>query len=149
MSTRENYSEPDATRKYNITLKAPPCLCVRKIQYLGDVSRQIQHSASPHAVLASQHTPSYCIFHTHVRRCFNSNLWHLLCCLKKVLIRKINASIWFRWMKKTSSLIEDKRKDKAQRVHTRRNPKRYIPLVSLSLWHKMVAVHCFVWPLGL
>ena len=25
--------------------------------------------------------------------------------------------------KKTSSLIEDKRKDKAQRAHTRRNPK--------------------------
>ena len=69
--------------------------------------------------------------------------------LKKVLIRKINVLIWFRWMKKkTSSLIEDKRKDKAQRAHTRRNPKRHIPLVSLLLLHKMVAVHCFVWPLG-
>ena len=34
-----------------------------------------------------------------------------------MLIRKINASIWSRWMKKkTSSLIEDKRKDKAQRA---------------------------------
>ena len=51
--------------------------------------------------------------------------------------------------KKTSSLIEDKRKDKEQTAHTRRNPKRHIPLVSLLLWHKMVAVHCFVWPLGL
>ena len=49
----------------------------------------------------------------------------------------------------TSSLIEDKRKDKAQRAHTRRNPKRHIPLVSLLLLRKMVAVHCFVWPLGL
>ena len=74
MSTRENRSEPDATRKYNITLKAPPCLCVQKIQYSGGVSRQIQHSASPRALLASQHTPSYCIFRTHMRQCFNSNL---------------------------------------------------------------------------
>ncbi|XP_065905377.1 uncharacterized protein [Dysidea avara] len=50
-------------------------------------------------------------------------------CLKKVLIWKINTSIWFRWMKnKTSSLIEDKRKDKVQRTHTRQNPKRHIPL---------------------
>ena len=70
--------------------------------------------------------------------------------LEKVLIQKINASIWFCWMKKkTSSLIEDKRKDKAQRAHTCQNPKRHIPLASLLLWHKMVAVHCFVWPLGL
>ena len=30
--------------------------------------------------------------------------------------------------------------------HTRQNPKRYIPLVSLLLWCEMVAVHCFVWP---
>ena len=30
-------------------------------------------------------------------------------CLKKVLLWKINASIWFRWMKKTNSLTEDKR----------------------------------------
>ena len=67
-----------------------------------------------------------------------------------MLIRKINASIWFRWMKKkTSNLIEDKRKDKVQRAHTRRNPKRHIPLVSLLLWRKMVAVRCFVWALGL
>ena len=34
----------------------------------------------------------------------------------------------------TSSLIKDKRKDKAQRAS--RNPKRHIPLVSLLLWHK-------------
>ena len=51
--------------------------------------------------------------------------------------------------KKTSTLIEDKRKDKAQRAHTRRNPKRHISLVSLLLWRKMVAVRCFVWALGL
>ena len=48
-----------------------------------------------------------------------------------------------------AALIEDKRKDKAQRAHTRRNPKRHITRVSLLLWRKMVAVHCFVWPLGL
>ena len=34
-------------------------------------------------------------------------------------------------MKKTSSLIEDKRKDKVQRAYTHQNPKRNIPLVSL------------------
>ena len=66
-----------------------------------------------------------------------------------MLIWKINTSIWFRWMKKTSSLIEDKRKDKAQRAHTRRNPKRHIPMVSLLLLRKMVAMHCFVWSLVL
>ena len=33
-----------------------------------------------------------------------------------------------------------------KRAHTRWNPKRHIPLVSLLLWYKMVAVHCFVWP---
>ena len=68
----------------------------------------------------------------------------------KMLIRKINALIWFRWMKKkASSLIEDKRKDKALRAYTRRNPKRHIPLVILLLWHKMVAMRCFIWPLAL
>ena len=41
---------------------------------------------------------------------------------------------------------EDKRKGKVQRVYTRQNPKRHIRLL---LWYKMVAVHCFVWPLGL
>ena len=49
---------------------------------------------------------------------------------------------------KTSSLIEDKRKDKrkdkVQRAYIRRNPKMYIPLVSLLLWHKMVTVSCFI-----
>ena len=51
--------------------------------------------------------------------------------------------------KKTSSLIEDKRKDKAQRAYTHLHPKRHIPLVSLLLWRKMVVVCCFVWPLAL
>ena len=45
--------------------------------------------------------------------------------------------------------IEDKRKYKVQRAHTHWNPKRHTPLVSLLLWHKMVAVRCFIWPLGL
>ena len=44
--------------------------------------------------------------------------------------------------------MEDKRKDKAQRAYTHRNPKKNILLVSLLLWYKMVAVHCFVWPLA-
>ena len=51
--------------------------------------------------------------------------------------------------KKTSSQIEDERRDKAQRTYTGRNPKRHIPLVSLLLWRKMVAVHCFIWPVAL
>jgi len=44
---------------------------------------------------------------------------------------------------------EIKGTNKAQRPLTRRNPKRHIPLVSLLLWHRMVAVHPFVWTLGL
>ena len=48
------------------------------------------------------------------------------------------------WRRKKTSLTEDKRKDKVQRAHTCRNPKGHIPLVSLLLWRKMVAVHCFV-----
>ena len=43
-------------------------------------------------------------------------------------------------------LMGDKRKQKADICQ---NYKRNIPLVSLLLWHKMVAVHCFVWPLAL
>ena len=74
----------------------------------------------------------------------------MLCCLKKVLMQKINASIWFRCKKKkTSSLIEDERRDKAQWTYTRRNPKKPIPPVSLLLWRKIVAVCRFVWPLAL
>jgi len=45
--------------------------------------------------------------------------------------------------------MEDKRNNEAQRPHTRRNPKRYISLVSLLLWHKIAAVEYFVWHLGL
>jgi len=44
------------TRKYssyNITLEAPPMFVCMKNTALGGVSRQIQHLALPHAVLAS------------------------------------------------------------------------------------------------
>jgi len=44
--------------------------------------------------------------------------------------------------------MEDKRNNEAQRPLTRRKPKRHIPLVSLLLWRKMVAVHPFVWALA-
>ena len=48
---------------------------------------------------------------------------------KKVLIQKINISIWFYCMKKTTTcLIEDKRKDMSQRAHTL---KRHMPLVHI------------------
>jgi len=66
-----------------------------------------------------------------------------------VLIGKINTSIWFHSMKKKKkSLMEDKRNNEAQRPLARWNPKRHIPLVSLSLWREMVAVHPFVWALA-
>ena len=72
-------------------------------------------------------------------------MWHLIKLLKESVIRKINASIWFHCMKKaTTSLIEDKKKDRAQRAHTHQN----LLLVSLLLWYIMVAIYCFVWPPG-
>ena len=43
----------------------------------------------------------------------------------------IDISIWFHCNNKMMSLVEDKRKDNAQRVQTHWNPKRHIPLVSL------------------
>ena len=65
--------------------------------------------------------------------------------LKESVDMEINALVWFRWMKKkTSSLIEDKRKDKVHKAYTCWNPKRHIPPVSLLLWSKMVTVRCFV-----
>jgi len=47
------------------------------------------------------------------------------------------------------SEIAKKGTNEVQRPLTRRNPKRHIPLVSLLLCRKMVAVHPFVWALGL
>ena len=61
----------------------------------------------------------------------NSQCLNMLCTL-----------IWICCMKK----IEDKRKDMA---HTCQNPKKHIPLVSLLLWHKIVAVQCFFRSLAL
>jgi len=52
-------------------------------------------------------------------------------------------------MKKKKSLMEDKRNNKVQSLHTCWNPKRHISLVSLLLWCKMVAIRCFVLALGL
>jgi len=45
--------------------------------------------------------------------------------------------------------MEDRRNNKAQRPHTRWNPKKHISLMSLLLGCKMAAVWCFVWHLGL
>ena len=45
--------------------------------------------------------------------------------------------------------MKDKGTMGVQRPLTRRNPKRHIPLVSLLLWHKMVAIRYFFWALGL
>ena len=68
--------------------------------------------------------------------------------LKEMFIQTINASIWFRWMKKTSSLIEDKRQA-TEDLHSSEPQKAHTPLVSLLLLPKMVAVCCFVCPLAL
>ena len=37
--------------------------------------------------------------------------------LKECVDTEIDASIWFRWMKKTSNLIEDKRRQSAEGLH--------------------------------
>jgi len=77
-------------------------------------------------------------------------LWDLDTLLKESVDWKINTSIWFCCMKKKKkSLMEDKRNNEAQRPLSPRNPKMHILLVSLLLWHKIVAVHPFVWALGL
>ena len=46
-------------------------------------------------------------------------------------------------------MVKKTKKDKAPKARTHQNPKRHMPLVSLLLWHKMVVVHCFIWPLAL
>ena len=67
--------------------------------------------------------------------------------LKECVGTEINVSIWFHWIKnKTSSLIEVKRKG-AEGLYLLEP--RHVPLVSLLLWHKMVILCCFVWPLSL
>ena len=68
--------------------------------------------------------------------------------LKECVGTEINVSIWFHWInnKTSSSLIEDKRKG-AEGLYSLEP--RHIPLVSLLLWHKMVSLCCFVWPLSL
>ena len=58
----------------------------------------------------------------------------------------MDASIWFRGMKKTSSLIEYK---EAQRTYTHHNPKKAHPAGEFTIVAQMVAVCCFVWPLAL
>ena len=61
-------------------------------------------------------------------------LWHLNVQLKVSVDMENNTSVRFHWMKKkTSSLIEDKRKNKAQRAYTHWNSKRHIPLVSFVI----------------
>ena len=47
---------------------------------------------------------------------------------------------------------EDNLKIKGKIKHRRQifvGTTRHIPLVSLLLWHEIVAIHCFVWPLAL
>ena len=57
-----------------------------------------------------------------------------------MLIWKINALIWFHCMnKRTNSLIEERQS--AEGTHL-----LHVPLVSLLVRRKMVAVHYFVWP---
>ena len=65
--------------------------------------------------------------------------------LKESVIQKINVLIWFCFLKKkTTNLNEDKRKEG---THSSEPQKAH--LVSLLLWHKIVVLRCFIWPLGL
>ena len=48
-------------------------------------------------------------------------------------------------MKMTTSLIEEKRKDKVQMAHLL-EPQNAHSTGEFALWHKMVGMHCFVWP---
>ena len=44
-------------------------------------------------------------------------------------------------------IIEDKRKDKVQKAGTYQKWKRHLLHVNLLLWHEIVAMRYFVWPL--
>ena len=59
-----------------------------------------------------------------------------MCCSRKVLVWKLMPQYDF---KMATRLIERQRAEGW-------NPKMHMPLVILLLWHKMVAVCCFVWP---
>jgi len=56
--------------------------------------------------------------------------WYLDTLLKESANGKNNTSIWFHYMKKKKSLMEDKMNNKAQKPHTPWNPKRHISLVN-------------------
>ena len=62
------------------------------------------------------------------KRFVASRILHTL--LKESVDWKIDTLIWFRCMKK--SLIEDKRDNEAQRLHTNQNPKRHILMVNFE-----------------
>jgi len=70
-------------------------------------------------------------------------LWRLDTLLKESVDWK-NQHIDVVSLHERRALMEDKRNNEAQRPHTGQNFKRHISLVSLLLWRKMVAVHCFV-----
>jgi len=66
----------------------------------------------------------------------------------RVLVLPVNIlTVWranFTWPHYTLPcvLILVKEKYKTQREHTLRNPKRYIPPVSLLLWRKIICLAC-------
>jgi len=64
----------------------------------------------------------------------------------EVLIRKIQHFSIFNTFPFDIKKEEDKKHKRSTLIRT---PKRHIPPVSLLLWHKIMAVYCFVWPLGL
>ena len=65
-------------------------------------------------------------------------LWHVNTLLKE---RVDTENECLGMVSLDEEVIEDERKDKAE-------PQKAHP-TGLLLWHKMVAVHCFVWPLAL
>ena len=46
-------------------------------------------------------------------------------------------------------VIKNKRKGKVQKADTCQNQKMHMPPMSLLLWHEMVVMRCFIWPLAL
>jgi len=79
---------------------------------------------------------------------FSLTLWWRSSNSSAIVVQALQITLWclnmgcgklmpqYGFDMKKKNLMEDERKCKAQRVHTHRNPKRYISPVSLLLWWK-------------
>ena len=94
-------------------------------------------------ILHSKYRNCICPLPLEQPKCFKINVMVSKYTAQGKFLLEINTSIWFCYMKKKNSLMEDKRNNETQRPHTCRNPKRHISLtVSLLLWCKIAAVRC-------